>query len=65
MERILAGSLGDVLVGTNTSSLQSLAGKLFILVRYKVAAEREVIDRGTFAAQVKDTNLLLPNYKSM
>jgi len=59
MERILARSLGDILVGANTSSLESLARKLLVLIRDKVAAEGEVIDGSTFAAQVENTDLSL------
>jgi hypothetical protein len=58
MERILARSLGDVFVGTDTGSLESLARELFILVRNEMAAEGKVIDGCTFAAQVEDTDLL-------
>jgi len=61
MERILARSLGDILVGANTSSLESLARELLVLVRNKVATKGEVIDGSTFAAQVENTDLGVGN----
>jgi hypothetical protein len=57
MERVLARSLGDILIGADTRSLECLARKLLVLVRYKMAAEGEVINGGTFATQVEDTDL--------
>ena len=57
VEGILARSLGDILVGANTGGLEGLARELLILVGNKVAAEREFIDRCTFSAKVKNTDL--------
>lgn len=57
VEGILARSLGDVLVGANTGSFESLARELFVLVRYKMAAEGEIINRGTLTTQVEDSDL--------
>ena len=57
VEGILAGGLRDVLVCANTSGLEGLAGELFILIGDKVAAERELVDGGTLAAEVEDTDL--------
>lgn len=57
VERILAGSLGDVLVGANTSSLESLRGDLLVLVADKVTAKGEVIDGSLLSAQVVYTDL--------
>ena len=57
VEGILARSLGDVLVGANTGGLESLARKLLILVGNKVAAEGELVDGGTLAAKIEDTDL--------
>lgn len=48
---------GYSLVGTNTSSLQSLGTQLFILVGNQVNAERELIDICALSAEIKDTNL--------
>ena len=52
MERILAGSLGNVLVGANTGGFQGLRGQLLILIGDKVAAEGEVVNRGALAAEI-------------
>lgn len=57
VERILARGLGDVLVGTNTGSLESLARELLVLIGDKMAAEGEVINGCTFTAQVEDSDL--------
>ena len=58
VERILAGGLGDILVGTNARSrLESLARKLLILVGDKMAAEGELVDQGTLAAEIEGTDL--------
>ena len=57
MERIFSRRLDDILVGTNTSSFQGFRRKLFILVRNEMATEREFVNRGTFASQIKDTDL--------
>jgi hypothetical protein len=52
MERILAGSLGNVLVGANTGGFEGLRGQLLILIGDKVAAEGEVVNRGALAAEI-------------
>jgi hypothetical protein len=57
MERILAGGLGNVLVGANTGGFEGLRRQLLILVGDKVAAEGEVVDRGTLAAEIIDAYL--------
>jgi len=57
MERVLSGRLGNVLVGADTSSFESLARKLFIFVGDKVSAEGEVVDGSTLSAQVEDPDL--------
>ena len=57
VERVLARGLGHVFVGANTSSFQGLARQLFVFIGDEMAAEREIVHRGTFAAQVKNTNL--------
>ena len=57
VEGVLAGGLGDVLVGANTSCFESLAGELLVLIGDKVAAEGELVHRGTLAAKIEDTNL--------
>ena len=61
VEGILSRGLGDILVGTDTSSLQRLRRKLLVLVRNEMAAEWEFVDRSTFAPQIKYTNLLRRN----
>jgi len=57
MERILATVLGEVLVGTDTSSLKRLRGELFQFVGHEVNAEREVVDGGTLATEIEDADL--------
>jgi hypothetical protein len=57
METILSGKLDEVLVGANTGGLESLRGKLLVLVRHQVDAEREVVDTGTLASKIEDLDL--------
>lgn len=57
MEGVLSGSLDDVLVGTDSGSLESLRGDLLVLVRNQVAAEGEVVDRSLLSSEVEDTDL--------
>lgn len=59
MERVLSGRLGNVLVGADTSSFESLARKLFVFVGDKVSAEGEVVDGSTLSAQVENPDLIL------
>ena len=59
MERVLSGRLGNVLVGADTSSFESLARKLFVFVGDKVSAEGEVVDGSALSTQVKDPDLIL------
>jgi hypothetical protein len=57
VERVLTGNLGDVLVGTDTGSFQSLRGNLLVLIREKVNGQRELIDGGLLSAEIVDTDL--------
>ena len=57
MERILAGGLGDVLVGANSGGFESLRRELLILIGDEVAAEGELVNRGTLAAEIVDAYL--------
>jgi len=57
MEGILSGGLGDVLVGTDTSSFKCLARELFVFVGDKVSAEGEVVDGSALSTQVEDPDL--------
>lgn len=57
MEGILARSLSNVLVGADTTGFESFRGKLLIFVRDEVNAEWEIIDRGTLAAKVVNSDL--------
>lgn len=57
VEGIFAGHLCDILVRTDTCGLQCFGRQLLVFVWYKVAAEREFIDRCTFSAKVKNTDL--------
>jgi hypothetical protein len=61
VERVLTRGLGDVLVGTDTGSLESLRGDLLVLVAHKVGAEGEVIDGSLLAAKIVDADLLEGN----
>ena len=45
------------LVATNTGSLESLGGELLIFVRHEMHTQRELVDAGLLAAQIKDTDL--------
>jgi hypothetical protein len=49
MVGILARGLGDVFVCTDTGSFEGFTRELFVFVRHEMAAEREIIDGGTFA----------------
>jgi hypothetical protein len=57
VESVLSGSLDDVLVGTDSSSLESLGRDLLVLVGDQVAAEGEVVDRSLLSSEVVDTDL--------
>ena len=57
MERVLAGGLRDVFVGADTGSLKCFAGELLVLIGDEVDAVRELVDGGTFAAQVENADL--------
>jgi hypothetical protein len=57
VERILAGGLGNVLVGANTGGFEGLRRKLLILIGDKVAAEGELIDRGALTAEIVNADL--------
>lgn len=57
VERVLTRGLGDVLVGTDTGSLESLRGDLLVLVADKVGAEGEVIDGSLLAAKIINADL--------
>jgi hypothetical protein len=57
MERVFSGRLDNVLVGTDTSGFQSFRRDLLLFVREQVDGQRELIDIGLFATQVKDTDL--------
>ena len=47
----------NVLVGANAGRFQCLRADLFIFVRHKVDAEREVVNTRTFASKIVDSNL--------
>jgi len=54
VERILARCLGDILVSANTSCFERLRAQLLILIGDKMTAEGELVDGGTFTAEVKN-----------
>ena len=57
VETILATVLDEVLVAANTSSLQSLGGKLLKFVRDQMDAQRKLIDSSLLTSEVKDPDL--------
>jgi len=57
VESLFTGSLDNVLVGANSSSLQSLGGQLLVLVGNEMATEGKVVDIGPLSSQIKDSNL--------
>lgn len=57
VERILAAVLDEVLVAANATGLQSFGAQLLQLVGHQVHAQREVLDGGALAAQIKDADL--------
>ena len=57
VEGVLSGGLDDVLVGTNSSSLEGLGGDLLVLVGDEVAAEGEVVDGGLLSSKIEDSDL--------
>lgn len=50
------GSL-DSLVGANTGGFKGLRAQLLVLVGNEMDAERELIDIGSLATKIEDTNL--------
>jgi hypothetical protein len=57
METLLSGVLDQVLVGANTGGLEGLRTQLLILVGNEVDAEGEVVNVGTLAAEIEDSDL--------
>jgi hypothetical protein len=57
VESFLSGELDEVLVGANAGRFKSFRAQLFILVRDKVNAKREVVDVRTLSAKIEDADL--------
>ena len=57
MERVLSGGLGHIFVRANTGGFKSFRGQLFVLIRDEMAAERELVHRGTLATEIENTDL--------
>ena len=57
VERVLAGKLDEVLVGTDAPGLQRLRRDLLKLIRDEVHAQRELVNLGLLATKVKDADL--------
>lgn len=57
METFLSGVLDHVLVGANTSGLKGLGTQLLIFVGHHVDAQREIVDIGTLASEIEDSDL--------
>ncbi len=57
VERILATVLYKILVGADTGSFQSFAGKLFVLIREQMNAKGEFIDVDLLPTKIENSNL--------
>jgi hypothetical protein len=57
VEEILTGDLNHVLVASDTSSLESLRGDLFVLIRNKVNSGWELIAGSSLVTDIVDTKL--------
>lgn len=57
VELILPRGLDEVLVATNTTSLQRLGGQLLILIGHQMDAEWKVVHTSLLLAQVENSNL--------
>jgi hypothetical protein len=57
VERVLSGSLGDVLVGADSSCFESFRGDLLVFVAYQVSTEGEFVYICLLSSQVEDTDL--------
>lgn len=64
VEGVLAGGLGDILVGADTGGFESFRRKLLVLVGDQVAAEGELVDGCTLTAKIENTDLRAPACKS-
>jgi len=57
VERVLAGKLDEVLIGTDSPRLEGLRRDLLKLIGDEVDAEGKLVDLGLFATKVKDADL--------
>ena len=57
VERVLAGVLGNVLVGTDTGGFQGFTANLFTLIRQEMDTEGKLVGGSLLATQIKDANL--------
>ena len=57
VEAFLSSVLDEVLVGADAGGLKGLGAQLLILVGDKVDAQREIVDAGTLAAKIEDSDL--------
>lgn len=57
VEGFLAGDLDEVFVGADTGCFQRFGAQLFIFVRDQVDAERKLVDIGTLATEIEDSDL--------
>ncbi len=57
VEGVLAGGLGDVLVGADTGGFLSLDGELLVLIGDQVDAVGELVDVGALATKIENTDL--------
>ena len=64
MEGVLSRRLGNVLVGADTSSFESLARQLFVFIGDEVSTEGEVVDGSALSSQVEYPDLILTSVTS-
>ena len=57
VEGVLAGSLGNIFVGTDTGSFKCFRWQLLVFVGNQMAAEGEFVDWGTFPSEIENANL--------
>merc|ERR1712183_817487 len=57
VESIFTSNLGHVLVGTNTSSLQSFSGQLLVFIGHKIHTLGKFINSGLLLSKIEDSNL--------
>jgi len=57
MERILAREFGQIFVDDDTTGFQRFGRQLFVFTRTQMHAQREILNTGVLATDIKDLNL--------